>query len=467
MRAGKTQPYILATDLGAPDTQVFEDRLTQFLLTGDHIQFLYNIELEPEGRCLRFKPHVEAVVKRIRDGFGSHADSMLGISQTFRNYEMITHHPDASWFRCTARCAVWVGAGPSLDNFTWNILREIYEKRTCLIVVCDAVLKKAIAEGVKPDVVTTSERVDEVQAFFEGLTQEDLSETTLISTVMGSTKVSQEWQGKAQGFLWRKDFPSHFYPRRERALTGSWPSVSPTSLGLLGMWGIKEICLVGQDLAYHEDRSHTDLANPEQEKMMQEEELKREKIKVPGNVLPSVLTHPTWVLMREDIRRVMGMYNLSLVNSSHLGQKIVQIPFVYLKDWWGSWEKIAKPFTLEAEIKTEELRWEAQAFKRECQKAERALLDLEDKIGEITPQDFIQSYPITSLGKSSLQHAYYTYLNRVFRHGEEKMSFLVDFRSEALRALRDILEIIETKIEKKSSVKEVRPYEEVLSLQES
>jgi len=152
--------------------------------------------------------------------------------------------------------AIIVASGPSLDK---NIddLRQAQGK--ALILACDASYQSCIRHGITPDAIISMERVVETyDAFYKGRTFN--KGLVLMGPSLLWPNIHEEFPGKQLYFtknkfgtegMWRKLFPKHVF-------VDMGHSCATAACGIAKYAGCDPVILVGQDLAYTDEKRHSE-----------------------------------------------------------------------------------------------------------------------------------------------------------------------------------------------------------------
>ena len=190
--------------------------------------------------------------------------------------------------------AILVSAGPSLNK---NVHELKKAKNKAFIVAVDTALKPLIRAGVKPDVFLT---IDARKPF--ALVDIEGAETIpVIAPTCACAAIIENQKGKKIFYNDGYGIPFHIYSMNGKVLpdVSSGGSVACSAFSMLYKMGFQTIILVGQDLAYSDNKSHAD--GTFQEKMP--EENTENMIKVKGNYVDEVPT-------RRDFRVFLEWFNI-------------------------------------------------------------------------------------------------------------------------------------------------------------
>lgn len=223
---------------------------------------------------------------------------------------------------------ILVAAGPSLNKNIKDL------KKACgkaLIIAVDTAVKPLIREGIMPDLIMIIDAVKPVELFkIEG--SQDIP---LVSTVIASSEVLEYHKGKKFFFNGEYAFTENILLRSKEAFgtLSSGGSVATNAFSLLHKIGMTRIILVGQDLAYTNNRTHAD--GTFSDKM--EEVNTRGMYMVEGNCEEKVP-------IAEDLKQFLDWYNniipaiqervpdFHVINATEGGAKIKNTEVMTLKD---------------------------------------------------------------------------------------------------------------------------------------
>ncbi len=198
---------------------------------------------------------LEAGVKSIGNDLG---DVLIGAKQHAMNIvpclESSSMHGLEKYYRNVP--AIIVCAGPSLDK-NIHLLKEA--KGKALIIACDASYSLCIKHGVTPDAVASMERIESTYSYFykDKLIPENV---VLLGPSLMWPETFKTIQGKM--ILTSKDphglekWWADFFPNIEFLPQGH--SCSGAAYAIAQRIGCGPIIMIGQDLAYTDDKFHSD-----------------------------------------------------------------------------------------------------------------------------------------------------------------------------------------------------------------
>lgn len=148
--------------------------------------------------------------------------------------------------------AIVVAAGPSLDKNIKELHRAVGK---CLIVSTDTALKPLALEGISPDITAIMDSKKDKRY----LSEEESRKVPIVCTPRGGTEFLHLHTGKK---FFINDFCEHigdFMKNNGHGLIGldTGGSVANACFAIAQLFGCKRIILVGQDLAYTGDKTHS------------------------------------------------------------------------------------------------------------------------------------------------------------------------------------------------------------------
>jgi len=222
--------------------------------------------------------------------------------------------------------AILIAAGPSLKKHL-PLLKEVQDKY--ILIAAGQTIKTLHAQGIHPHFVVAADPQDALQKYFDS----DLytREILLCLTVCSAEVV--------------KRFPGHkvffqYTPKIDQALSDTIGTMGTVSLGgsvanvsysLARYFGIEEIALIGQDLAYTNGESHTD--GYVNKKVLTENDMASNSRyrKIPGYYGGEVYTNRQMDTYRNWFERILETdKQVKLYNCTEGGAKISgtrQLPF--------------------------------------------------------------------------------------------------------------------------------------------
>lgn len=251
-------------------------------------------------------------------------DSIKGLRQNLHNIRYLPRSKDFAKLKglFSGNPAFVVSAGPSLDkNIHW--LKKAKDKG--VIIAVDTIFQKLLSNGIVPDFLTSIERTEEVYRYFY---QDKLipSSVTLVGPLVLRPEIFREYPGRY--IIPMRDMVGEYMWLADKLLnlTNEYfmqlgVSCAHVAFSLAHHIGSNPIILVGQDLAYGEDLSHThssgtiydndDLDN-----------LNNSPIEVDGYYGGKVSSRKVWVDFKKWFELEITSHNLKVINATEGGAKI-------------------------------------------------------------------------------------------------------------------------------------------------
>ena len=247
----------------------------------------------------------------VLQGFQQNAENVIAgmkANNIYELYDKYKEHP-----------AIIVSAGPSLEK-NIDILKDAQEK--ALIIACDASWTACKQHGVKPDAVATIERgIETYQYYYEGKSfDEDL---VLIAPSLIWSQIYEEFPGKTVVVSKNDEgvdgWWQHFFDNVNFINTGM--SCSTLAYAAAELAGCNPIILIGQDLAYTDNRKHSSFTHTEFEGENNAEESDGLLVEdIYGNMIPTDKYYNLFRYWFED----KAHYNpeIQLIDATEGGAKI-------------------------------------------------------------------------------------------------------------------------------------------------
>ncbi len=316
--------YSKALDLFLhPDIQLFIKTFELIIYSNYYEKFYYDQILNLNKLLIR-------AIKQIINNYGNDPiDTLIGIEHQIQNTPLMLKSP---YFRQLSKkknseLAIIVATGPSL-NKQLPLLKEIQDFVT--IISVDASLPILEKWNIKPDFVTSIERVEATAKFFEKTSKEFQKDIIMVHSSLQHKKVLENSYGKKilvmRPYLYNRYFGIHKY-----GYLGIGMSAANMAYELAYFLGFKRIVLIGQDLAYAEDgHSHADghVYGKDEVKFKESDEY---VTKYGGDGL--IRTSRTWNMFRNFFERDIEhtkKEGIETFNSTEGGARIegaIEIPF--------------------------------------------------------------------------------------------------------------------------------------------
>lgn len=188
-------------------------------------------------------------------------DSLIGIEHFVKNIpDMLNHAPFHQLLKKReSETAVIVSTGPSLTK-QLPILKEIAPYVT--IISVDASMPVLEKNGIKPDIVTSLERIELTATFFERTSKEFQKDIVFLHSAVQHRRVIDGSHGQKMIVMRPFGYMMHFKKIRDFGYAGIGMSAANMAFEVAYLMGHKQTIFIGQDLAYGDDgtthaRDHT------------------------------------------------------------------------------------------------------------------------------------------------------------------------------------------------------------------
>ncbi|WP_457564613.1 motility associated factor glycosyltransferase family protein [Caminibacter sp.] len=180
-------------------------------------------------------------------------DTLIGIEHHIKNLPLMLQNPAFTQIlkKKNSDAAIIVSTGPSLAK-QLPLLKEIQDFVT--IISVDASLPILAKHNIKPDFVTSLERVELTSEFFINTPQEFQKDIIMLHASLQHEKVLNNSHGK-KVLVMRPFRYTKYYGFNNYGYLGIGMSAANMAYELAFLMGYKKIALIGQDLAYSEDGS--------------------------------------------------------------------------------------------------------------------------------------------------------------------------------------------------------------------
>lgn len=268
------QPIFDSMKIVLIDSDDFENQVMKELQVVTQLNWenlVYNMQVVMIPNYYSYKEFIVKCIKHVKELFdakikylGNSLDDIFkGFRNTYKNVDeyMKCSNLNAIRNKFKGVPGIIVSAGPSLDK---NIKYLQEAKDRALILACDASVRACENVGIIPDVVASIERVRETyQFYYEG--RKFNEKTVLVAPTVLWPDIFKEYEGKKivvskmdKGYdEW---FNSHFENINFENVGMSSATVAfKTALEA----GCNPIILIGQDLAFTDDKIHSDSTHTE------------------------------------------------------------------------------------------------------------------------------------------------------------------------------------------------------------
>jgi len=230
-----------------PDILVF-NKLYNLHIYSPYYEKFYSKDI------LKINDLIIRAIKQSVLGLGNSAiDTLIGIEHHIKNLpEMIKNIPFKPFIRKNKNIsdtAVIVSTGPSLEK-QLPLLKKNQDYVT--IISVDASLPILEKWKIKPDFVTSLERVKETAKFFEKTSPSFQKDIIMLHASLQHEKVLKNSHGK-KSLVMRPFAFNKYFKLNDYGYLGIGMSAANMAYELAYILGHKNIVLIGQDLAYSED----------------------------------------------------------------------------------------------------------------------------------------------------------------------------------------------------------------------
>ena len=234
-----------------PDIQLFNKLYTL------HIYSNYYEKIFNDSIININKLNIRAIKQSTNNLGNSAIDTLIGIEHHIQNTpEMIKNMPYKKFAKKNKRrseYAIIVSTGPSLEK-QLPLLKEIQDYVT--IISVDASLPILEKWNIKPDFVTSLERVEETAKFFENTSKEFQKDIVMLHASLQHKKVLSNSHG-IKILVMRPFYFTKYLKLDNYGFLGIGMSAANMAYEFAYAEKYKNIILIGQDLAYAEDgKSH-------------------------------------------------------------------------------------------------------------------------------------------------------------------------------------------------------------------
>lgn len=198
------------------------------------------------------KIFTEAIIHFIRSHGNDATDSLIGLDHFWNNVPRMLRNP--RFYELTTKqntnVAIIVSTGPSLTK-QLPLLKEIQDYVT--IISVDASMPILEKWGIKPDIVTSIERVEETAKFFEKTSAEFQKDIVFVSSALQHKKIYENIQDgqlviamRPFGYMQVLEFNDYGY-------VGIGMSSANMAYEVAFLMNFDHAVFIGQDLAYGND----------------------------------------------------------------------------------------------------------------------------------------------------------------------------------------------------------------------
>lgn len=300
---------------------------------------LYNIHVMILANYYMYKPFAYEFVKVIKEyidasikSLGNNLGDMFnGFSHNYENVDVILKSSDLNELKgkFSDIPAIIVSAGPSLEK-NIQYLKDAQDK--ALIISCDASYTACKINDVKPDIIASIERDEPTYTYYyKGKTFDD--DLVLVGPSLLWPKICEEFRGKqilvsrmasgAEGW-WADHFENlNFYNVGSSAATIAFKTAEVA--------GCNPIILIGQDLAYTDNKKHSDITHTEFEGANDASRSDGKLVEdIHGNM---ILTNTVYNYFRQWFEyEIVDNKQLKVIDATEGGAKIAGTTIMSLKE---------------------------------------------------------------------------------------------------------------------------------------
>lgn len=245
------------------------------------------------------------------------------------------------------KTAVLVSAGPSLD-FEIENLKLIKEKKLAYIFSVGSSINALIHNGLYPDAMCSYDPTEENKIVFKKLIEMEITEIPMIFGSSVGFETLQEYNGPKYHMLTNQDTVSKYFLKtsddRPLLTVMDAPTIAVVTMELLKKIGFKEIILVGQNLAYLNDKNyaggidyhpgglehHLNSATMNTGELIKLEVDLKKAEDVTGN---EISTTESYLSMKKLLELYIKTLDLKVINTTKGGIKIEGTQFVPMEDF--------------------------------------------------------------------------------------------------------------------------------------
>lgn len=256
-------------------------------------------------------------------------DNLIGLKHHIQNIpEMLKNGKFSELIKQkNSDLAIIVSTGPSLHK-QLPLLKKIQDFIT--IISVDASLPILEKNDIKPDIVTSIERVALTSSFFKNTSEIFQKDIVFLSVSLQHKETLNAIKGQKVLVMRPFDY-NHYFELNEYGYIGSGMSSANLAHELAMKMGYKKIILIGQDLAFAKDgKSHS------QDHVLGENDVKKDKIETSlvtaygghGKVISSSI----WILFKNSFEQNIEAWgtNIQTINATEGGARIegsIEMPF--------------------------------------------------------------------------------------------------------------------------------------------
>lgn len=287
----------------------------------------------------------------ILDNTKRHNDKLHTIN-VLRNFEYIMNTPnivkqDNASFR--NKPAVLVAAGPSLEYELEN-LKYIKENGLAYIFSAASAISTLLDNGILPDACWSMDPNDHSTIVYEKMLKMGVNSVPLVFGTTTGAKLIDSYPGNLYHFVTSKDLVTPYYFSNEidtGDIVDTASSIAVVALLALHKLGLSPIILVGQNLAYKDNRYYAKGINHGLGSEMLHDKYFYDLYKVPGVDGDYVYTDDSLNCFRKDMENYIRKFDINNVtNTTRHGASIKGTVYITLDELIRDKlkEKVVDPF---------------------------------------------------------------------------------------------------------------------------
>lgn len=218
--------------------------------------------------------------------------------------------------------AILVSAGPSL-NYEIDNLKLIKEKGLAYIFCVGSAINTLLHYNIYPDAMCTYDPTKGQQFVFKKVNEMGITSIPMIFGSSVGMEVLQNYQGPKCHMITSQDTVSHYFLKvkndRELIIVNDAPSIAVMTLELLHKLEFEKIILVGQNLAFLNNKLYADGIDYQETIDEEKDECLMKTVDVNGN---AILTSESLNLMKQQMEAYIKIFDMSIINTTVGGAQI-------------------------------------------------------------------------------------------------------------------------------------------------
>lgn len=235
------------------------------------------------------------------------------------------------------KTALLVAAGPSLDYEIDN-LKKIKEEGRAYIFTVGSAINTLIHHNIYPHAMCTYDPTEKNQVVFKKINELEISTIPMIFGSSVGYETLEQYPGPKYHMITSQDTIASclLKPDNNKALekVNDAPTIAVVTLELLAKLEFKQIILVGQNLAYLDNKNYADGIdyNHSEDNLVADENCLKVK-DVFGN---TILTTDGYIRMKNIMEMIIKHYKVTVYNTTIGGADIEGAPFKKMDDLFNS-----------------------------------------------------------------------------------------------------------------------------------